>query len=84
MSLIRVEHDGFPLETIPPQGKITLVYSDGVKTSFTGFQTDFKIWEEHLRKKNELNVEYSYLLEEYFPSPDSEDLPYVPSSEEEW
>ncbi|KAL6045822.1 hypothetical protein QOT17_022546 [Balamuthia mandrillaris] len=38
--VISITDDGFPLESLPPQGKITIHYDDGTTESFTGTPQD--------------------------------------------
>ena len=47
MRLIEATHDDFPLETIPPQGTITLIYSNGkeiIEYKFVGFEREYNIF----------------------------------------
>ena len=63
-NLIDVTHDGFPLESMPPQGRITLHSADEMK-SFIGFQTDYDVWVQFLKDKKFLDKKYKSLLSKY-------------------
>ena len=63
--LINITHDGFPLESLPPQGHITLHYSDGQTESFIGFRKDYDEWVKLLKDMKEVYNRYWVLLNKY-------------------
>ena len=48
--VIGFEHDGFPCESNPPQGHVTLMLQDGTKETFFTFITKFEKFKEQFHK----------------------------------